>query len=92
MIFSNYPSSHQLFSNSNKKVIGKYKDECAGDPIMEFVGLRPKVYSILTEKDNKKKLRWFTNVLDAKNPLFTNIIFYTIRGNMMILLTLVEFV
>ena len=36
-------------------MIGKYKDECAGDPIMEFVGLRLKVYSILTEKDNKKK-------------------------------------
>jgi hypothetical protein len=28
-------------------VIGKFKDEAAGVPILEFVGLRPKMYSYL---------------------------------------------
>ena len=37
---SNYPSDHPYFSNQNKKVLGKMKDECAGRIIWEFVGLR----------------------------------------------------
>ena len=44
---SNYPSDRFLHSNANKKVLGKMKDECAGTPIAEFVGLKPKIYSIL---------------------------------------------
>jgi len=28
-------------------VVGKFKDECNSRPITEFVGLRPKMYSIL---------------------------------------------
>ena len=38
---------HPLHSIANKKVLGKMKDECAGRPIAEYVGLRPKMYSIL---------------------------------------------
>ena len=45
--FSDYPKDHQLFSEQNKKTIGKFKDECSGTPIAEYVGLRPKMYSIL---------------------------------------------
>ena len=45
--FSDYPKDHPLFSEQNKKVIGKFKDECSGIPIAEYVGLRPKMYSIL---------------------------------------------
>ena len=41
-------------SNENKKVIGKFKDEMGGLPIVEWVGLRAKMYSILT-KDGKEK-------------------------------------
>jgi hypothetical protein len=36
----------------NKKVIGKFKDEAAGVPIVEFVGLRSKMYSYV--KENRK--------------------------------------
>jgi len=43
--FSNYPADHALFSEGNKMVPGKFKDETAGQPILEFVGLRPKMYS-----------------------------------------------
>ena len=46
--FSNYPRTGPFFDNVNNKVIGKFKDETAGDPILEFVGLRPKMYSFLT--------------------------------------------
>ena len=49
---SDYPESSQYFSKANKKVIGKFKDEAAGVPICEFVGLRSKMYSYI--KDNQK--------------------------------------
>ena len=39
--FSDYPKDHQLHDESNKEVIGKMKDECAGTPIAEYIGLRP---------------------------------------------------
>ena len=53
---SDYPKEHPLHSNTNKKVLGKMKDECAGTPIAESVCLRPKMYSILKadEKNIKK--------------------------------------
>ena len=37
-----------------KKVIGKLKDEAAGKPITEFVGLKSKMYSYRTESKNNK--------------------------------------
>ncbi|XP_068720593.1 uncharacterized protein [Montipora capricornis] len=49
---SDYPQDSQYFNTSNKKVIGKFKDEAAGIPITEFVGLRSKMYSYM--KDNQK--------------------------------------
>ena len=51
---SDYPKSSKFFFVENKKVIGKFKDEAAGDPITEFVGLKSKMYSYSTEgKENK---------------------------------------
>ena len=49
---SDYPESSPYFNKTNKKVIGKFKDEAAGVPICEFVGLRSKMYSYI--KDNQK--------------------------------------
>ena len=45
--FSNYSRDHPNFSNKFKLIPGKFKDETAGIPIKEFVGLRAKMYSIL---------------------------------------------
>ena len=49
---SDYPKYSPFFYKKNKKVIGKFKDEAAGFPITEFVGLRSKMYSYM--KDNQK--------------------------------------
>jgi len=45
--FSDYPKGHPGYSTENKKVVGKFKGECCSRPITEFVGRRPKMYSIL---------------------------------------------
>ena len=45
---SDYPADHFLHDSTNNKVIGKFKDETKGEPIIEFIGLRPKMYSFLT--------------------------------------------
>ena len=49
---SDYPEDSMYFNKTNKKVIGKFKDEAAGIPICEFVGLRSKMYSYM--KDNQQ--------------------------------------
>ena len=47
---SDYPEDSPFYFGDNKKVIGKFKDEAAGVPITEFVGLKSKMYSYI--KDN----------------------------------------
>ncbi|XP_028415651.1 uncharacterized protein LOC114544475 [Dendronephthya gigantea] len=51
---SEYARDHPLHSLTNKKVLGKMKDETHGIPIQEFVGLRPKMYSILYTENDKQ--------------------------------------
>ncbi|KAF4532661.1 hypothetical protein B566_EDAN002896 [Ephemera danica] len=43
---SNLDETDPLYSEKNKKVLGKFKSEVGGDEIDSFVGLRPKCYSI----------------------------------------------
>ena len=47
---SNYPSDSEFYDPTNKKVLGKFKDETEGCPIIEFVGLRAKMYSLKVHK------------------------------------------
>ena len=51
---SDYPETSKYFSKDNKKVIGKFKDEASGKPIIEFIGLKSKMYSYKTEDKNNK--------------------------------------
>ena len=79
--FSNYNQNSRFFDVANKKEIGKMKDETAGIPITEFIGLRSKMYSYIkndekgskTAKGIKKNI--VTNVIkheDYKNTLFNS--------------------
>ena len=44
--FSNYPKDLKFFDKTNKKVIGKLKDQFGGVVVDKFVGLKSKMYSI----------------------------------------------
>ena len=52
---SDYPENSPYFDKSNKKMIGKFKDEASGIPIVEFIGLRSKMYSYI--KDNNEEAK-----------------------------------
>ena len=52
---SNYNVDRPLPKGKNKKVIGLMKDELGGGIITEFVALRPKTYSYMTNKMRNKK-------------------------------------
>ena len=52
---SDYPKNSPYFNKINKKVIGKFKDEAAGVPVIEFVGLRSKMYSYIKDNDEGGK-------------------------------------
>ena len=53
---SGYPEDSPFYDAANNKVIGKMKDEANGVPIIEFVGLKPKMYSYI-RKDGKEARR-----------------------------------
>ena len=58
---SNYPEGHELYSEANKCVVLKFKDEFNGDYIKEFICLKPKLYSITSASEyftfnNAKKI------------------------------------
>ena len=46
---SDYSKSSKFYFDENKKVIGKFKDEAAGNPITSFAGLKSKMYSYEVE-------------------------------------------
>ena len=53
---SDSPKNSEFFFDENKKVIGKMKDEAAGTPIKEFIGLRSKIYSYKINNVTSKKM------------------------------------
>ena len=69
---SDYPKQHRLYSEMNKKVLGKMGDECAGTQISECVCLRPKMYSILKpDEKNIKKAKGVKKNVVKKNKART---------------------
>ena len=91
---SDYPEDSKFYDKSNKKVIGKFKDEAAGQITNEFVGLRDTMYSYIKENGeiNKtakgiKKIAIKKNInhTDYKNKLFNGTQMYhrmkTIRSD-----------
>ena len=64
---SNYPRDHPLFSDQNKKELGFMKDEMGGKPIIEYVGLRAKMYSVKTKDNEMKKAKGISKrVVDSE--------------------------
>ena len=53
--FSSYSTKSKFYDDSNKLVVGKMKNELAGVPIKEFVGLKPKMYSFLVDYSSEHK-------------------------------------
>ena len=66
---SDYPENSPYYCNTNKKIIGKFKDETCGIPITEFVGPKSKMYSYV--KDNEKGGRTAKGI--KKNVINNNI-------------------
>ena len=50
---SDYPQNHMFHSKTNKKVIGKSKDERVGEIHQEFIGLRAKIFSFMMDSEKK---------------------------------------
>ena len=51
--FSEYSSNSNFFDPVNKKTIGKMKDEFKGKITSEFVGLKSKMYSLISADEEK---------------------------------------
>ena len=72
--FSNYPKNSKFFHPTNKKVIGKMKDEKEGQINDEFVGLKSKMYSIKNidgkESNTAKGVNIATEFNEFKDTLF----------------------
>ena len=60
--FSNHPKDSKFFDETNKKVIGKMKDEFGGKIVCQFVGLKSKMYS-LKKIDGKNVMQQKEGVL-----------------------------
>ena len=63
---SNYPLSHNLYNDSQKLVTLKFKDEFGGVPIQKFIGLKPKMYSILYGGKQKMSAKGVTQSAQTK--------------------------
>ena len=72
--FSNDPKDSKLFDPTNKKVIGKIKDESEGKIIDEFARLKSKMYSIKNidgkESNTAKGVNIATEFNELKATLF----------------------
>ena len=77
---SNYDADRPLPKRINKKVIGLIKNKLGGNIMIEFVALRPKTYSYLTDnhtihkkaKTKKCVIRWTLKFNNYKYCLFKN--------------------
>ena len=69
---SNYPANHEsgIKVGTNKKVPGMFKDEAGGKQILEFVGLRAKLYSYRMKDYEEKKCKGVKKAVVRKSIHF----------------------
>ena len=85
--FSNLDKNHELYSEKNKKVIGKFKLETPRNIwIDEFICLRSKAYSFKckNEDENKNKIKGISK-LNLKNITIVYLV-ENIKKNVIIIL------
>jgi hypothetical protein len=74
MDFSDYPKNHKNYNITNKKKLGCFKDEVNGNIIVEFIGLKPKMYAFRVDENNKliekKKAKGIPKNVLKKNVTF----------------------
>ena len=86
---SDYPEDSPYYFKEIKKVIGRMKDETAGIPIVESIGLRSKMYSYIMDNNKggktAKGIKKDINHINYKETLLNNQQMYhkmkTIRSN-----------
>ena len=81
--FSDYSKNSKYDDITNKKVIGKMKDELSGRVISEFIGLKSKMYSLISV-DNEEKIKAKGVNKKLKHREFVDVLFNKkiIRHNM----------
>ena len=69
---SGYDKSSKFYFDENKKVIGKFKDEAAGNPIKDFTGHKSKMYSYEVELPGDKEVKNNTRKLKALKKMLSS--------------------
>ena len=71
---SNFPKDHEsgIKTGINKKVPGMFKDETAGKQILEFVGLRAKLYSYRMRHVEEKRCKGVKKVVVKNTVAFSD--------------------
>ena len=71
--FSGYDKNSIYFDDSNKKKLGKMKDEFNGNKIDEFVGLKSKMYSLISNNIEMNKAKGIN--LKLKQKKYIDVLF-----------------
>ena len=82
---SDYREDCPFYDKSNRKVIGKFKYEAGGEPIVEFVGLRSKMYFNIMEGDGVTQLLRESEELLYRSALNTTVRCYSGKSSFVIL-------
>ena len=74
--FTNFSKDSMFYDYQNKKVVGKIKDEYKGIPIIKFVGLKSKMYSMISddgkESNTAKGVNTATEFNEFRDTLYNN--------------------
>ena len=83
MDFSGYPNDSVYYDSTNKKVLGKMQDEFNGVKIVKFVGLKSKMYSLISSDDKEvNKAKGINKKLRHKEYLSVLFDEKVVRNNM----------
>ena len=72
--FSNYSNGSTFYDDTNKKVIGKMKDEYGGAIIDQFIGLKSNMYSIKKINGSESSITKGVNIATESNE-FKDVLF-----------------